>query len=182
VDDGSTYASFLPGEYVIGTTDGGHVYLEHGGTDILRMAVGGGDTNEIVEDPSVTLASIDGDRLWVLHDGSWISSMPSTGGPVTHVASLPGTIVGRIQPGTDVVWLVAIEPAPQVAGAAGVSAADLPRVLWSVPKAGGELERAFTWQAKDLVMNGIPADPVWIADGDAAWVFAHRTVVHVHEP
>jgi hypothetical protein len=179
--DGSSYSSFLPGEYVIGTTDGGHVYLEHGGTDILRMAVGGGETKEIVEDPPVSLASIDGERLWVLHDGAWISSMPSTGGPVTHVASL-GTIVGRIQPGTDVVWLVALEPAPQVAGAPGVSGADLPRVLWSVPKAGGDPERAFTWQPKDLVKNGIPADPVWIADGDTAWVFGYGTVIHVHKP
>jgi hypothetical protein len=156
-------------DYVIDGIDGAAVYIEDGSQSIQRMGYSG-TTSEILADPPAFLVTVGDEALWLIHtdaqDRDWVASMPKAGGSVTNVGSGDG-YYDPPQPGKNLVWLVT-----------GNMDKDGWQ-LWSIPKSGGERVAAFSWPTTSgHVRDDAPA-PIWIADGDSAWVFGHGALVHV---
>jgi hypothetical protein len=160
----------IAGAYTIAGIDDQGVYIEDGSLSVVYLSFGGFAPQELVADPPAFLTTVADDALWLIHTGSdnrdWVASLPKAGGDIQNVGSAEN-YYDPPQPGTNVVWLVTGEP-----GAARWQ-------LWSMPKAGGTREPVFTWPTDSgRVRDDAPA-PVWIADGDDAWVIGSGALIHV---
>ena len=157
-------------EYMLDGVDDTKIYMDDRS---LNIAVGGLDGAGVapwIIDTPAFLVTVADDALWLIHvdadDDEWVSSMSKQDGSITHIGNAAG-YYDRPQPGASVVWLVTGEPGSST------------WQLWSTPKTGGERALAFSWPTEHGTVRADAPDPVWIAAGDEAWVYAHGALVHV---
>lgn len=145
----------------------GRLYLDDGGGSIVRY---GSVTEELLEDPPGFLPTLHGNTIWLIRttddNQDWVAAMPAAGGPLTNVGSADGYFDAP-QPGATVVWLIT-----------GVQNTATWQ-LWTIPIEGGERTLAFSFPTERSVVREDAPPPLWIADGDQAWVFGYGSIVRV---
>jgi hypothetical protein len=164
----------IQGSYLLVGVDDTNIYLEETDQSIARGTVVGDVPVPFVPDTQVAYVSVGPTALWLVHTADdareWFASMSKLDGTITHVALRPAGLTDRPQEGSTVVWVATGEP---------------DGTRWSlsaIAKGGGEPVMAFDIPTppSDPPRDGAP--PLWVADGDRAWVFAHDSLVHVRMP